>query len=104
MTIDFLLLIMVGNIKDPILWILASIIGSNVLAKSISKKIIYLLLSGLILGLIRLNIYKSFGENFTTTQTVLLIFITVLAEPFKQLFSRHFNINRVLKTTYPIAL
>ena len=78
MTIDFFFLLMIGTIKDPILWILSVIIGSNVLAKSIAKKIMYLFLSGLILGLIRLNIYKSFGENFTTTQTVLLIFITVL--------------------------
>ena len=78
MTIDFFFLLMIGTIKDPILWILSVIIGSNVLAKSIAKKIMYLFLSGLILGLIRLNIYKSFGENFTSSQTLLLVFICIL--------------------------
>jgi len=78
MTIDFLFLLIIGTIKDPILWILSGILGSTILAKSISKKIIYLFLSGLILGFIRLNIYKSFGENFTTAQTLGLIFISVL--------------------------
>ncbi len=78
MTIDFLFLLMIGTIKDPILWILSGILGSNILAKSISKKVIYLFLSGLILGFIRLNIYKSFGENFTTAQSLGLILISIL--------------------------
>ena len=78
MDIDFLLLLMIGTIKDPILWILACIIGSNILANSISKKIMYLFISGFILGFIRLNIYKSFGESFTSVQTLTLITICIL--------------------------
>jgi hypothetical protein len=78
MDINFLLLLMIGTIKDPILWILAGIIGSNILANSISKKIMYLFVSGFILGFIRLNIYKSFGEVFTSVQTLSLIIICIL--------------------------
>ncbi len=78
MTIDFLFLLIIGTIKDPILWIFSGILGSNILTKSISKKVIYLFISGLILGFIRLNIYKSFGENFTINQSLGLIFISVL--------------------------
>ena len=78
MDINFLLLLMLGTIKDPILWILACIIGSNILANSISIKIMYLFISGFILGFIRLNIYKSFGESFTSGQTLLLIIISIL--------------------------
>ena len=78
MDIDFLLLLMIGTIKDPILWILAAIIGSKILSNSIPKKIMYLFISGFILGFIRLNIYKSFGESFTSGQTLLLIIICIL--------------------------
>ena len=78
MDINFLLLLMIGTIKDPILWILAGIIGSNILANSISKKIMYLFVSGFILGFIRLNIYKSFGESFTSVQTLTLIIVCIL--------------------------
>lgn len=56
MTTDFLLLLILGTIKDPILWILASIIGSNILATSVYKKLLYLIVSGFVLGFIRLNI------------------------------------------------
>jgi len=75
---SFILLLLIGTIKDPILWILAGIIGSNILANSISKKIMYLFISGFILGFIRLNIYKSFGESFTSVQTLTLITICIL--------------------------
>ena len=74
----FILLLIIGTIKDPILWILAVIIGSNILANSISKKMMYLFISGFILGFIRLNIYKSFGESFTSVQTLTLIIVCIL--------------------------
>lgn len=78
MTTDFLLLLILGTIKDPILWILASIIGSNILATSVYKKILYLIVSGFVLGFIRLNIYKSFGESFSSIQTLSLVFVCIL--------------------------
>ena len=74
----FILLLIIGTIKDPILWILGGIIGSNILANSISKKMMYLFISGFILGFIRLNIYKSFGESFTSVQTLTLITVCIL--------------------------
>ena len=78
MTTDFLLLLILGTIKDPILWILASIIGSNILATSVYKKLLYLIVSGFVLGFIRLNIYKAFGESFSSIQTISLVFVCIL--------------------------
>ena len=78
MTLDFITILILGTIKDPILWILSTIIASNILVRTISKKLLYLFLSGLLLGFIRLHIYKSFGEIFTSEQTILLIFTCII--------------------------
>ena len=78
MTVDFFTILILGTIKDPILWILSTIIASNILVRTISKKLLYLFLSGLLLGFIRLHIYKSFGEIFTSEQTILLIFTCII--------------------------
>ena len=78
MTLDFITILILGTIKDPILWILSTIIASNILVRTISKKLLYLFLSGLLLGFIRLHIYKSFGEIFTSEQAILLIFTCII--------------------------
>ena len=78
MTLDFFTILILGTIKDPILWILSTIIASNILVRTISKKLLYLFLSGLLLGFIRLHIYKSFGEIFTSEQAILLIFTCII--------------------------
>jgi len=115
----FLTLLIVGSIKDPMLWILGfatSLIvegktyishqrkenipksaqindigkaardtkttkdtkGSGILFKKYIYLCIYLLIVGVIWGLIRLYIYKALGEILTINQTLLLIFICVL--------------------------
>ena len=78
MTLDFFTILILGTIKDPILWILSTIIASNILVRTISKKLLCLFLSGLLLGFIRLHIYKSFGEIFTSEQAILLIFTCII--------------------------
>ena len=96
MTTDFLLLLILGTIKDPILWILASIIGSNILATSFYKKLLYLTVSGFVLGFIRLNIYKSFGESFSSIQTISLVFVCILFMLILGLV--FFNLFKLIKT------
>jgi len=96
MTTDFLLLLILGTIKDPILWILASIIGSNILATSVYKKLLYLIVSGFVLGFIRLNIYKAFGESFSSIQTISLVFVCILFMLILGLV--FFNLFKLIKT------
>jgi len=96
MTTDFLLLLILGTIKDPILWILASIIGSNILTTSVYKKLLYLIVSGFVLGFIRLNIYKAFGESFSSIQTISLVFVCILFMLILGLV--FFNLFKLIKT------
>jgi len=80
MDIVFLKIIIIGSIKDPILWILSFIIGSKIFLKiNIIQINLYLFISGLIWGFIRVYIYNALGENLLTNQSSLIIFICLLS-------------------------
>ena len=72
---DFIINLLLGSLRDPILWILSIVIASNIISSLFIKKIYYLAIAGIIWGYIRLYVYKSFGQVFTINQTVILIFL-----------------------------
>ena len=78
MSYDFFHLLIIGSIKDPILWILSLVISSNVISSSFQKKLFYLSIAGIIWGYIRLYVYKSFGQQFNYEETLLLLFVCLL--------------------------
>ncbi len=73
----FVSVLIQGSIIDPILWILSFVIGSSLLIKNLKKIYAYLLLSGLIWGLIRLYVYKALGENLNLIESFQLIFVCI---------------------------
>ena len=75
---DFFHLLIIGSIKDPILWILSLVISSNVISSSFHKKLFYLSIAGIIWGYIRLYVYKSFGQQFNFEETLLLLLVCLL--------------------------
>ena len=78
MDINFINNLILGSLKDPILWIIAIVFASNIISNVFKKKIFYLSIAGIIWGYIRLYVYKSFGEIFTFNQTILLLLICLI--------------------------
>ena len=78
MDYDFFHLLILGSIRDPILWILSFVIASSIITNSYKRKLLYLSAAGVIWGYIRLYIYKSFGQIFTFEQTLTLLIVCLL--------------------------
>ena len=78
MDINFINNLIIGSLRDPILWIIAIVFASNIISNVFKKKIFYLSIAGIIWGYIRLYVYKSFGEIFTFNQTILLLLICLI--------------------------
>ena len=97
MDIEFLKIVISGSIKDPILWIISFIIGSRIILKINIKLInLYLFLSGIIWGFIRVYIYNALGEELLINQVSLIILTCLL---FMVLLGNFlFLINYFLKT------
>ena len=78
MSDNFIITLILGSLRDPILWIIAIVFASNIISNILKKKIFYLAIAGIIWGYIRLYVYKSFGEIFTFNQTILLLLICLI--------------------------
>ena len=78
MDINFINNLIIGSLRDPILWIIAAVFASNIISKFFRYKLFLLSIAGIIWGFIRLYIYKSFGEVFTFNQTILLLLVCLL--------------------------
>ena len=79
---DFIMNLLLGSFKDPILWILSIVIASNITSSLFSKKIFFLAVAGIIWGYIRLYVYKSFGQEFTLSETFTLIMVCLVIMVF----------------------
>ena len=75
---NFIITLIMGSFRDPILWIIAIVFASNIISNVFKRKIFYLAIAGIIWGYIRLYVYKSFGEIFTLNQTILLILMCLI--------------------------
>ena len=75
---NFIITLIMGSFRDPILWIIAAVFASNIISKFFRYKLFLLSIAGIIWGFIRLYIYKSFGEVFTFNQTILLLLVCLL--------------------------
>ena len=75
---DFIINLLLGSFKDPILWILSIVIASNITSSLFSKKIFFLAVAGIIWGYIRLYVYKSFGQEFSLYETFALIMLCLV--------------------------
>ena len=97
MDIEFLKIVISGSIKDPILWIISFIIGSRIILKiNIKLTNLYLFISGIIWGFIRVYIYNALGEELLINQVSLIILTCLL---FMVLLGNFlFLINYFLKT------
>ena len=78
MDINFINNLIIGSLRDPILWIISIVFASNIISNVFIRKIFYLAIAGIIWGFIRLYVYKSFGEIFTFNQTLLLILMCLI--------------------------
>ena len=78
MSDNFIITLIMGSFRDPILWIIAAVFASNIISKFFRYKLFLLSIAGIIWGFIRLYIYKSFGEVFTFNQTKLLLLVCLL--------------------------
>ena len=78
MDINFINNLIIGSLRDPILWIIAIVFASNIISNVFKRKVLYLAIAGIIWGFIRLYVYKSFGEIFTFNQTILLLLICLM--------------------------
>ena len=78
MSDNFIITLIMGSFRDPILWIIAAVFASNIISKFFRYKLFLLSIAGIIWGFIRLYIYKSFGEVFTFNQTLLLLLVCLL--------------------------
>ena len=78
MSDNFIITLIIGSFRDPILWIIAAVFASNIISKFFRYKLFLLSIAGIIWGFIRLYIYKSFGEVFTFNQTILLLLVCLL--------------------------
>ena len=78
MDINFIFNLIIGSLRDPILWIISIVFASNIISNVFIRKIFYLAIAGIIWGYIRLYVYKSFGEIFTFNQTLLLILMCLI--------------------------
>ena len=78
MSDNFIITLIMGSFRDPILWIIAAVFASNIISKFFRYKLFLLSIAGIIWGFIRLYIYESFGEVFTFNQTILLLLVCLL--------------------------
>ena len=78
MDINFINNLIIGSLRDPILWIIATVFASNIISNVFKRKIFYLAIAGIIWGFIRLYVYKSFGEIFTYNQIILLLLMCLI--------------------------
>ena len=78
MDINFINNLIIGSLRDPILWIIATVFASNIISNVFKRKLFYLVIAGIIWGFIRLYVYKSFGEILTYNQTILLLLICLI--------------------------
>ena len=78
MDINFINNLIIGSLRDPILWIIATVFASNIISNVYKRKLFYLAVAGIIWGFIRLYVYKSFGEILTYNQTILLLLICLI--------------------------
>ena len=78
MDINFINNLIIGSLRDPILWIISIVFASNIISNVFIRKIFYLAIAGIIWGFIRLYVYKSFGEILTYNQTILLLFMCLI--------------------------
>ena len=78
MYINFINNLIIGSLRDPILWIIATVFASNIISNVYKRKLFYLAIAGIIWGFIRLYVYKSFGEILTYNQTILLLLICLI--------------------------
>ena len=78
MDINFINNLIIGSLRDPILWIIATVFASNIISNVFKRKLFYLAIAGIIWGFIRLYVYKSFGEILTYNQTILLLLICLI--------------------------
>ena len=79
---DFIVNLLLGSFRDPILWILSIVIASNITSSLFSKKLFLLAVAGVIWGYIRLYVYKSFGEEFSLNETIVLIMLCLIIMVF----------------------
>ena len=97
MDFEFLNIVIIGSLKDPLLWILSFIIGSGIILKINIKYInFYLLISGVIWGFIRVYIYNALGETLLINEASLIILACLLLMIFLGNFI--YFINYCLKT------
>ena len=75
---NFINNLIIGSLRDPILWIIAIVFASNIISNVFKRKLFYLAIAGIIWGFIRLYVYKSFGEILTYNQTILLLLICLI--------------------------
>ena len=73
MSDNFIITLIMGSFRDPILWIIAAVFASNIISKFFRYKLFLLSIEGIIWGFIRLYIYKSFGEVFTFKKSILFV-------------------------------
>ena len=78
MDINFINNLIIGSLRDPILWIIAIVFASNIISNVFKRKVFYLAIAGIIWGFIRLYVYKSFGEILTYNQTILLLLMCLI--------------------------
>jgi len=79
---DFIVNLLLGSFRDPILWILSIVIASSITSSLFSKKLLFLALAGIIWGYIRLYVYKSFGQEFSLYETLVLIMLCLVIMVF----------------------
>ena len=75
MDTNFISNLIIGSLRDPILWVISIVFASNIISNVFRRKLFYLAIAGIIWGYIRLYVYKSFGEIFTFNQTILVLLI-----------------------------
>ena len=78
MTQEYITLLILGILSNPILWILSIVIASNIIPKPYEYKLLYLSISGLIMGFIALFGWKARGEIFTSQQTIIIISLSFI--------------------------
>ena len=75
---NFILNLFTGSLRDPILWIMAIVLASNIISKTFKTKLFYLSITGIVWGYLRLYVYRSFGEDFSFNESIILLFICLL--------------------------
>jgi len=74
----FIINLIIGSLRDPILWILSIVLASNIISKAFKTKLFYLSIAGIVWGYIRLYVYRSFGEDFSFNESIILLLICLL--------------------------